>query len=180
MLIYDNVDLAEGHGCNDDLLHCSSWLKAIAAVLIFCRCDIVSAILCATQSNSCPACAVITNTVFPAVCLYYFWTASEALPMRIIMHTLVAVMLTTLAAKLLVEGVHTLPKYCKTRGTTTLGECPSVLSSMKASDILYALTHWNGFGLFEGCSVQHVFSSVKHMPSKLPYTCTDAMELAVL
>ncbi|KAL3151016.1 hypothetical protein ABBQ38_012887 [Trebouxia sp. C0009 RCD-2024] len=64
---------------------------------------------------------VITNTVFPAVCLYYFWTASEALPMKNIMHTLVAVMLTTLAAKLLVEGVHTLPKYCRRRGTTTLG-----------------------------------------------------------
>lgn len=77
----------------------------------------------AQRSHCCGACAVITNTVFPAVCLYYFWTASGALPMINIMHTLVAVMLTTLAAKLLVEGVHTLPKYCRTRGTTTLGEC---------------------------------------------------------
>lgn len=64
---------------------------------------------------------VITNTVFPAVCLYYFWTASEALPMKNIMRTLVAVMLTTLVAKVLVEGVQTLPKYCRRRGTTALG-----------------------------------------------------------
>lgn len=60
------------------------------------------------------------------------------------MHTLVAVMLTTLAAKLLVEGVHTLPKYCKTRGTTALGECPTVLSAMKANHQMHALTQWNG------------------------------------
>ena len=37
------------------------------------------------------------------------------------MQTLVAVMLTTLAAKLLVEGVNTLPKYCSKKGTTALG-----------------------------------------------------------
>lgn len=91
-------------------------------------------------------CAVITNTVFPAVCLYYFWTASGALPMRIIMHTLVAVMLTTLAAKLLVEGVHTLPKYCKTRGMTALGEpqhCPTVLSAVQATYHVHTLMYWN-------------------------------------
>lgn len=69
------------------------------------------------------------------------------------MHTLVAVMLTTLAAKLLVEGVHTLPKYCKARGTTTLGECPTVLSAIKATCLVHALTHWNGCGLCEGCSI---------------------------
>lgn len=64
---------------------------------------------------------VLTNTVFPAVCLYYFWTASEQLPMRNIMHTLMAVILAALAAKLLVEGVDTLPKYCRRRGAKALG-----------------------------------------------------------
>ncbi|KAL0045052.1 hypothetical protein WJX82_006549 [Trebouxia sp. C0006] len=64
---------------------------------------------------------VLTNTVFPAVCLYYFWTATEQLPMKNIMHTLMAVILAALAAKLLVEGVDTLPKYCRRRGAKALG-----------------------------------------------------------
>ncbi|DBB06986.1 TPA: hypothetical protein ACH3X1_011578 [Trebouxia sp. C0004] len=63
---------------------------------------------------------VLTNTVFPAVCLYYFWTATEQLPMKNIMHTLMAVILAALAAKLLVEGVDTLPKYCRKRGAKAL------------------------------------------------------------
>lgn len=42
--------------------------------------------------------------------------------MKNIMRTLVAVMLTTLVAKVLVEGVQTLPKYCRRRGTTALGK----------------------------------------------------------
>ena len=65
---------------------------------------------------------MLTNTVFPAVCVYYFWTASEQLPMCDIMHTLLAVLLAALAAKLLVEGVDTLPKYCRKRGARALGK----------------------------------------------------------
>jgi hypothetical protein len=75
----------------------------------------------AGQQCRCDA-AVLTNTVFPAVCLYYFWTATEQLPMKNIMHTLMAVILAALAAKLLVEGVDTLPKYCRRRGAKALGK----------------------------------------------------------
>ncbi|KAL0019556.1 hypothetical protein WJX79_000427 [Trebouxia sp. C0005] len=64
---------------------------------------------------------VLINTVFPAVCLYYFWTATEQLPMKNIMHTLMAVILAALAAKLLIEGVDTMPKYCRRRGAKALG-----------------------------------------------------------
>ena len=77
----------------------------------------------AGQRCHCDA-AVLTNTVFPAVCLYYFWTATEQLPMKNIMHTLMAVILAALAAKLLVEGVDTLPKYCRRRGAKALGKLP--------------------------------------------------------
>lgn len=42
--------------------------------------------------------------------------------MKNIMHTLMAVILAALAAKLLVEGVDTLPKYCRRRGAKALGE----------------------------------------------------------
>lgn len=132
--------------CNQELI------TTIAASFVYCKFDSITP-SCAQHSHSCGACAVITNTVFPAVCLYYFWTASGALPMRIIMHTLVAVMLTALAAKLLVEGVHTLPKYCKTRGMTTLGEpqhCPTVLSAVQATDHVHTLVCWNV------SAVQHV------------------------
>ena len=66
--------------------------------------------------------AVLTNTVFPAVCVYYFWTASDQLPMGNIMRTLLTVILAALAAKLLVEGVDTLPKYCRRRGIRALGK----------------------------------------------------------
>lgn len=45
--------------------------------------------------------------------------------MRNIMHTLMAVILAALAAKLLVEGVDTLPKYCRRRGAKALGEISS-------------------------------------------------------
>ncbi len=41
--------------------------------------------------------------------------------MKNIMHTLMAVILAALAAKLLVEGVDTLPKYCRRRGAKALG-----------------------------------------------------------
>ena len=58
------------------------------------------------------------------------------------MNTLIAVMVTTLAAKLLVEGVHTLPKYCKTRGTTALGECSTLLSAMKAAYVCTQAMEW--------------------------------------
>ena len=82
----------------------------------------------ACQSCCCDA-AVLTNTVFPAVCLYYFWTATEQLPMKNIMHTLMAVILAALAAKLLVEGVDTLPKYCRRRGAKALGKLPLFASA---------------------------------------------------
>lgn len=45
--------------------------------------------------------------------------------MRNIMHTLMAVILAALAAKLLVEGVDTLPKYCRRRGAKALGKMSS-------------------------------------------------------
>ena len=73
--------------------------------------------------------AVLINTVFPAVCLYYFWTATEQLPMKNIMHTLMAVILAALAAKLLIEGVDTMPKYCRRRGAKALGELPLFASA---------------------------------------------------
>lgn len=75
------------------------------------------------------------------------------------MHTLVAVMLTTLAAKLLVEGVHTLPKYCKTRGMTTLGElkhCPTVLSAVQATCHVHTLMYWEESLLREGLVESHL------------------------
>ncbi len=81
----------------------------------------------AHQNCFCDA-AVLTNTVFPAVCLYYFWTATEQLPMKNIMHTLMAVILAALAAKLLVEGADTLPKYCRRRGAKALGKLPPFAS----------------------------------------------------
>ena len=62
------------------------------------------------------------------------------------MHTLVAVMVTTLAAKLLVEGVHTLPKYGKARGSTTLGEQERCPIAWCACD-MYALMRWNAVTL---------------------------------
>ena len=45
--------------------------------------------------------------------------------MRNIMHTLMAVILAALAAKLLVEGVDTLPQYCRRRGAKALGKISS-------------------------------------------------------
>ena len=42
--------------------------------------------------------------------------------MQNIVHTLLAVMLASLAAKLVLEGVDTLPKYCRRRGATALGK----------------------------------------------------------
>ena len=119
-----------------------------------------------TTLPRCGACAVITNTVFPAACLYYFWTASGALPMKTIMHTLVAVMLTTLAAKLLVEGVHTVPKYCKAKGTTTLGECSiGLLSCPPAKQHVTCMCCCNGMFAMVQCQKclrveQHVCTTV--------------------
>ena len=48
--------------------------------------------------------------------------------MKNIMHTLMAVILAALAAKLLVEGVDTLPKYCRRRGAKALGKLPPFTS----------------------------------------------------
>ena len=49
------------------------------------------------------------------------------------MHTLMAVILAALAAKLLVEGVDTLPKYCRKKGGKALGKytlCSAVQAHM--------------------------------------------------
>ena len=42
--------------------------------------------------------------------------------MQNIMRTLLAVMLASLGAKLVLEGTHTLPKYCRKRGARVVGK----------------------------------------------------------
>lgn len=83
------------------------------------HCDEVPVLVCRDKGLFA---AVLANTVFPAVCVYYLWTATEALPMQNIMRTLLAVILASLIAKLALEGTHTLPKYCRKRGARAVGE----------------------------------------------------------
>lgn len=54
------------------------------------------------------------------------------------MHTLMAVILAALAAKLLVEGVDTLPKYCRKKGGKALGKY-TLCSAVQAHNLLLTI-----------------------------------------
>ena len=64
---------------------------------------------------------LVTNLVFPAVCLHLMLAATDALPMRLIVRTLGSICAGSLVLKLAQEGVSSFPKYQLGRGLRTLG-----------------------------------------------------------
>ena len=64
---------------------------------------------------------LVTNLLFPAVCLHLMLAATDALPMRFIVRTLGGICAASLLLKLAQEGVTSFPKYQLGRGLRTLG-----------------------------------------------------------